>query len=337
MAKVGHDQSDCENNTCLVGGCDVPCPSDRWCTKQLLPSNVLSDPIDPFGLEHYVETGPTWIQHKRVRFNDHPEVIIIDEGVCDDDLFQGGDTFVAVESILNNHMRECCDLSDGTPGLATSKLTDFDLFWKEFQDTWPQVTQWFHEVTYDDPEVLQCFPSMDDTTHQEFSIPGVDEVVAPQEVINEPDANMVPSDMPVSFNDWNVFVQYFCTFPIPADGLPIITYGLRHIGLGRRDDRALSLDPDYLRQLLKSLWADFAQQGVALDIHLVWPQPGSLLNEPHALVLLVEIITDPPVFPDHPVLMITSDVFGNILGSPNANYVTWPVVRGNLLQEFHHF
>ena len=34
--------------------------------------------------------------------------------------------------------------------------------------------------------------------------------------------------------------------------------------------------------------------------------------------------------------MLTSDSFGNILASPQATYVSWPVIRSDLLKEFHH-
>ena len=337
IAKVGHDLSNVVNNTGLVGACEVPCPSDLWCTKQPLPFDVLSKSIDPFDLEHFVETGPKWIQHKSVRFNDQPEIIVIDEGICDDDPRQVGAVSFAMESVVGIHNRECCDMPDGTLDFGIIEFLNFDQFWEELQDPWTKVAHWFLEEPRTTSEVPQYFPMLDDTHPHELAPPWTDEVANSHEDCVEHDVDDSSSDMPVSFNNWNDVVQCSSDFSFPADGLPIITFGLRHIGLGRRDDTALSLDQRYLSHLLWSLWADFIQQDETVDIHMVWPQPGSLLNAPTALVLIVEIITDPPVFPDQPVLMLTSDSLGNILEAPRANYVNWPAVRGDVLKEFHHF
>ena len=128
IAKVHHDLSCVVHNTCLVGVCPDPCPSDRWCTEQLLPFEVLSKSIDPQDLVQFVDAGPMWIQNKRVRFNDQPDIIIIDEGASDDDFIQADAVNVATESVVSNHSWEAYELPDGSPDHGTQEFSNFDFF-----------------------------------------------------------------------------------------------------------------------------------------------------------------------------------------------------------------
>eukprot|EP00434_Breviolum_minutum_P043479 symbB.v1.2.038764.t1/scaffold6164.1/size20404/2 len=296
---------------------------------------VLSKSIDPQDLVQFVDAGPVWIQNKRVRFNDQPDIIIIDEGASDDNFIQADAVNVATESVVSNHSWDTYELPDGSPDHGTQEFSNFDLFWGELQDTWTHVARWFSEDPQEIDAVMQYFPMLDDTHHQESLLSwGVEGADNHEDVVEH---DTITSGISVSFSNWQAVVRCCSDFHLSAEGLPIITFGLRHIGLGRRDDSAMSLDPPHLCQLIRSLWADSVQQGETLDVHLVWPQPRFLLSAPHALVLIIEVITDPPVFPDQPVLMLTSDSFGNILASPQATYVSWPVIRSDLLlKEFHH-
>ena len=315
-AQVDHVMSGRLCHACLEDTCEVPCPCDRWCTERVLPCNVADEPRDPIDLERLLHSGPQRISHKQVRFNDHPEIIVIDEGFHDDGQIQDD----AVEKKVVNEIspgEETFSLA-ANPFCVLHESTQVDHFWDEFHWMWTQVAKWF-PVDQQDAD-NNAFQKID---HEDSS----------EDVGEEYD----DSNIRVSFSDWEAFVPYVGSSLSLSHDTSVITYGLRHIDLGRRDVIVWSLEPRKLRQQMWSLWQDSVGQLEHLVIHPVWPQPGPQLNEPDAIVFLIEIVTDHSVLQACPVLRLTTDHAGEILEGPVADYVEWPGKVDNLLQAFRHY
>ena len=315
-AQVDHVMSGSVCHVCLEDTCEAPCPCDRWCTERVLPCNVADKPRDPTDLERLLHSGPLRISQKQVRFNDHPEIIIIDEGVHGDGQHQDdADEKAAVTEISPGV--ETFSLA-ANPCFVHYESTQVDQFWHEFHGMWTQVAKWF-------PVAQQ--------NADNNAVPKIDQEESSASEGEEFDQ----TDFHVSFFDWEAFVQQVGSPSVPSHGISVITYGLKRIDLGRRDVSVWSLDSQHLRQKLWSIWKDSVGPLEHLVVHHVWPQPGPTLNDPDAIVFLIEIVTDHHELQACPVLMLTTDKAGTILEGPVAEYVEWHGKFDMLLKAFRHY
>ena len=100
----------------------------------------------------------------------------------------------------------------------------------------------------------------------------------------------VEDDIPVVFPNANEILPVLQTLdPRQDSALKVISFGLRHTSLGRRDRDIAAQDLVGLRSMLWQLWEDQAQQFEDLVAFMVHPQPLAELDEERALVLLVQI------------------------------------------------
>ena len=331
-AQVDHDMSDFEGHPCLVDTCEVPCPCDRWCTERVLPCNEVVETCDSNDLERLLHSGPQRIYPKQVRFNDHPEIIIIDEGVHDDGSLQDGAVGDAIDALHG--------VSPGVeiPPLAVNSFSSLhessqaDHFWAEFHSVWTP-TPWF---PVDQPYVTQHISEPCILNEVQDCDGDLQEIAVVDSSEGDEEENANP-DIRASFYDWEAFVQWVGSPTVPQHGISVITYGLRHVDIGCRKGFALSLDSRHLCRMIWTLWQDLIRPSENIVIHLVWPQPSSRLNEPDAIVFLIEITTDHKVSQDRPVLMLSIDHTGAILEGPFADYVEWSGGVDTVLQVFRRY
>ena len=135
-------------------------------------------------------------------------------------------------------------------------------------------------------------------------------------------------DAYVVIDNWLVVEQALQDFDLdPTRPLPVVTFGLHGIGIGRRDTYIISMDPHHLREL----WADAVPPNAVAVAFFVTPQPLQELQIDQGLVLVVQI--DPPnvePFDYRPSLMMQCSMNGVLLQEPSACYLSAVTSRDEL-------
>lgn len=139
-------------------------------------------------------------------------------------------------------------------------------------------------------------------------------------------------DAYVVIDNWLVVEQALQDFDLdPTRPLPVVTFGLHGIGIGRRDTYIISMDPHHLREALWELWADAVPPNAVAVAFFVTPQPLQELQIDQGLVLVVQI--DPPnvePFDYRPSLMMQCSMNGVLLQEPSACYLSAVTSRDEL-------
>lgn len=132
----------------------------------------------------------------------------------------------------------------------------------------------------------------------------------------------VEDDIPVVFPNANEILPVLQTLdPRQDSALKVISFGLRHTSLGRRDRDIAAQDLVGLRSMLWQLWEDQAQQFEDLVAFMAHPQPLAELDEERALVLLVQIPFEGGPRGKRATLLMRCNDAGKAEGAPFTKYV----------------
>ena len=319
---------------------DVPCLFDRWCTESAQYSSPLPIEIDPEAFRLFLDIGPELPKIKKVRFSLTPEVHYFDEG-CESSGSQiQADLdrpFVGITRCHSSHssrskcLRTDCEHDDIPDEQAVPNcllVCDATTFCEDMEKIWNRVMP----ICDDNRLAMTCRHDGEADLNEAFLPARLSDDEAGELFEDEDEEE---DDIPVSFYNWEQFVQGIADTPIEDEGhVKLVTFGLRNFDIGRRDIIATSLHPNHLRAAIWEAWQDQAEQFEDLDVHYVVPQPWDEIGENGVIVLLIEICPDSTVNEFRPVLVHSVFEEGEVIEHLQGAYVPWPLTRKVLVQRF---